>query len=402
MKTKLALAVLLCLLVLVDGAWSDDVSPTSEIDELKARISDLEQKLEKLQEQQATTQGSEPSAETGSRYLALPDISLIVQAKGKATSDKLDPAKQKIQLTEAELGIQGYVYPNVRADAFFAGSPAEHQPFQIHEAYLTYLGVAKGLNFTVGQKFVPFDRVNQLHNHSWLYARQPLVLTNFVAHESLAGQGALLSYLIPTRSNVFAQFDLGVWANGTEGEESDYPPNIQVGPGASLTDRFETARVWIGIPTGENGELEIGGSRAGGKSEQDPDTGLTNYVHLKGLDVTYRWFGQKNSRLLLRGEYLWRKGTTDSNAATAKGYYLFANYRFSRYFDVGLLYDWSQFPQDVSQKETAISVILTRQFSEQYYLRLHATRGSRPNATSYSEIWLHWCWGVGPHTHKLE
>ncbi len=399
---KHVLTALVCLLVLAGAAWSDDDATAYEIDGLKARVSELEQKLERLEQKQTVPEPAEPPAETGGRYLALPDISLIVQAKGKATSDKLDPAKQKIQLTEAELAIQGYVYPSVRADAFLAGSPAEHHPLHIHEAYLTYLGLAKGLNVIVGQRFVPFDRVNQIHSHSWLYARQPLVLTNFVAPESLAGQGVDFSYLIPTKSNLFAQLDLGIWANGSEGEETNYPPDIMTGPGANMTDRFETARLWTGLPIGENGELELGASWAGGKSVQNPDTLLTDYVHLRGLDLTYRLFGERQSRLLLRGEYLWRKGTTDSNGATAKGYYLFADYRWNRYGHLGVLYDWSQFPQDVTQSESAISLILTRQFSEQYYLRLQATHGSRPDAKSYNEVWLQWCWGVGPHTHNLE
>ena len=158
------------------------------------------------------------------------------------------PPEQKIQLTEAELGIQGYVYPNVKADAFITGSPSENSPFQVEEAYLTYLGIAKGLNFYVGEKHVPFGRTNLLHNHSWLYTRQPLVISNFIASESLAGQGADFSYVLPTRSNLFAQLDLGTWANGTEGEQSDLP-NIIVGPGANVTDRFNTARLWTSYPT---------------------------------------------------------------------------------------------------------------------------------------------------------
>jgi len=398
---KYVFALVAGLFALAGASQADGNSSPSEIDALKARVTELEQKLEKLEQQESAPQTESPP-ETGGRYLALPDISLIVQAKGRATTDKIDPDKQKIQLAEAELGIQGYVYPNVRADAFFAGSPAEHEPFHVHEAYLSYLGLAKGLNFVVGQKFVPFGRVNQLHNHSWLYARQPLVLSNLVAPESLAGQGINLTYLIPTRPGLFAQLDLGSWANGSEGEESNFPPNIMAGPGADLTDRFTTARFWMGMPTSENGEFELGGSWAGGRSEEDPNTGLTNYVHLRGLDLTYRYFGPQTSRLLLRAEHLWRKGTTDSDGAVARGYYLFANYRWNRYFDAGLLYDWSQFPQDTSRHESAMSLVLTRQFSEQYYVRLQVTRGSRPDDGSYTEVRLQWCWGVGPHTHNLE
>ncbi|MCL5103860.1 MAG: hypothetical protein M1133_07075 [Armatimonadetes bacterium] len=416
------IALSMCLFVLSCAAWSQDspdnqpaqdaqsnqetiTVPKSEFDALKARVDEMERELQELKTKQAPPQSAEKELSTtpiaGGKQLALPDISLIVQAKGKLTDDKRDPEKQKLQLSEAELGIQGYVYPNVKADAFITGSPSENSPFQVEEAYLTYLGVTKGLNFYVGKKHVPFGRTNLLHNHSWLYTRQPLVISNFVAGESLSGQGADFSYLVPTHSNLFAQLDLGTWGNGDEGEESNLP-NIVAGPGANLTDRFNTARLWTSYPVSQNSELELGGSWAGGKSNEDPITALTDYVHIKGVDLSYRHFGEGSSRLLLRGEQFWRNGTTDSNDATANGYYLFGNYRWNKYGSIGLLYDWSEFPQAVNLHESALSLILTKQFSEQYYLRLQAIHGERPDSGLFNELWLQWVWGVGPHTHNLE
>ncbi|OFX15846.1 MAG: hypothetical protein A2Z18_09835 [Armatimonadetes bacterium RBG_16_58_9] len=426
MKRTLLLSV--CLLAFTCVVWSQTTQNTvtvskEEFDALKAKVADLEEKLEELLGRQTTPELAEPVepgeqtgessdsyAETpqagattgpGGRHLQLPDISLIVQARGKATDDKLDPDRQKILLSEAELGIQGYVYPNVKADAFITGSPAEDEPFQVEEAYLTYLGLTKGLNVYVGKKHVPFGRTNLLHNHSWLYARQPTVISSLVAPESLTGQGVDFSYLIPTRNNLFAQLDVGTWANGDEGEQSDLP-NIVAGPGANMTDRFSTARLWASYPTSENGELELGGSWADGKSEEDPITLETDHVLLTGVDLSYRHFGEGSSRLLLRGENFWRRGTTDSDGDMATGYYLFGNYRWDKYGSIGLLYDWNEFPQDTSLHESALSLIYTKQFSEQYYLRLQAIHGSRPDADPYNELWLQWVWGVGPHTHNLE
>jgi len=428
LNMKRTLAVFVCIFALACAGWSQDGQPTvtiskEEFDALKARVADLEQKLNQVLGNQAPVQPVEvlpetpnptaeatPSAEStgaaGGKHLALPDISLVVQAEGKATDDRRDPDKQKLLLTEAELGIQGYVYPNVKADAFITGSPSGNEPFQVEEAYLTYQGVLKGLNVNIGEKHVPFGRTNLLHNHSWLYTRQPLVIQNFIASESLAGQGANFSYLIPTKSNLFAQLDLGVWANGNEGAQTDLP-DIVVGPGANLTDRFETARLWTSYPVSANSELELGGSWAGGKSNQSPSLMAwpllqTDHVQLEGVDLTYRHFGEGSSRLLLRGENFWRRGTTDSDNAMATGYYLFGNYRWDKYGSIGLLYDWSPFPQAAALHESALSLILTKQFSEQYYLRLQAIHGSRPDDPHYNELWLQWCWGVGPHTHNLE
>ncbi len=396
--------VLVCILLAGDVLFANDTSAgVSDVEELKQKLYDLEQRLELLQPDRNFSEQPQTTSEVGGRFQQLPDISFILQAKSKFADDKADPEKQKLRLTDAELALQSYVYPNVRLDAFIAGSPAEsgHSHFGIHEAFITYLALIRNLNVVIGQKFVPFGRVNQLHNHSWLYARQPLALSNLVSPESLAGQGILFDYNLPVSAELFARLDVGFWANGSEGEESNLP-NIMVGPGAGVTDRFRTIRLWLAKSLGDITEIEIGWSWAGGSSEEDAATLVRNYVHLGGLDLSYRVFGRGARRLLLRGEYIWRKGTLDSDGVRAKGYYLLADYRWNRYNSVGFLYDWSEFPQDVSRHESAVSLILTRQFSEQYYVRLQATHGYRPNADSYNELWLHWAWGIGPHTHNLE
>lgn len=433
MRRPIAFTMIGLLIVL--PALAQDGTPNSssqstvtisrdEFNALKARLDQLEQEVRQLKAAQTPspseaaqpaaiepTETPVPAAESttepaGGRQLQLPDISLIVQAKGLGTDDRNNPAKQKLELSEAELGIQGYVYPNVKADTFIAASPAENEPAQVEEAYLTYIGALKGLNINVGKKRVPFGRTNLLHSHSWLYTRQPLVIRNFVGPEGLAGQGANFGYVLPTKSNLFTQLDLGVWANGSEGEPSDLP-DIMTGPGANVTDRFNTARLWASYPVTDNSEIELGGSYLDGQSKREPDpaTGAllpSDYVHIKGVDLSFRRFGEGSRRLLLRGEHFWRTGTTDSNDALAKGYYLFCDYRWNKYGSLGLLYDWTEFPQDVTRHESAMSLILTKQFSEQYYLRLQAIHGRRPDCGLFNELWMQWCWGMGPHTHNLE
>jgi hypothetical protein len=426
MRPVLVLSLLLCCAVLCLGcsaARAQEESaapepatvtvPVAEWEALKARLEALEKEVQALKAAQAPPAETpaeapapapppppEAAAPTGGRYLSLPDISLVAQAKGLATSDERNEFRDQIRLTEAEIGIQGYVYPNVKADAFFTASPAEDEPFGVEEAYLTYLGLAKGLNFYVGKKHVAFDRVNLLHSHSWLYARQPEVLTNLVAPESLTGEGAAVSYLLPTTGNLFAQLDLGTWTAAPP-EEPTSLPELIVGPGAGFTDGFNTARLWTSHPVGEDGEAELGGSYASGDSEGYVIEG-SGRVALSGVDLSYRHFGEGNARLLLRGEGIWRHESNDTADSTASGYYLFGNYRKDKYSSLGLLYDWTEFPQAPDFHESALSVILTKQFSEQYYLRLQAVRGGRPGADPYNELWLQWVWGIGPHTHNLE
>jgi hypothetical protein len=422
---RLILLIAFCLIVCigrqglcaeVKGNPSDDATitvPLAEFEAMKAKLEDLQREIEELkkavslpsagapaEEGAPTAPAPEPVAQGGGRAIALPDISLIVQAKGKLSSDRRDDARNRARLCEAELAIQGYVYPNVKADAFIAMSPAEGAAAQAEEAYLTYLGLRKGLNLSVGKRLVAFGRTNQTHCHSLLYARRPLVLRNLVGEEGLAGEGIAASYLLPTKGNLFAQLDLGTWTGEGPGETSDLP-DIMSGPGANFADRFNTARLWTSYPVTDNSELEMGGSYAEGAAGPLGDTS-GGRARLTGLDLTYRRFGEGTSRLLLRGEGVWRRESADATAGAAKGYYLFGNWRNTKYASLGLLYDWSEFPQAPDLHESALSLILTKQFSEQYYLRLQATHGSRPGDDSYNEILLQWVWGMGPHTHNLE
>jgi hypothetical protein len=420
------LVVVLALLFLLPAQCADqpDRAPTPDTDTItvsrddfeamKARLDQLEKEVAELKQHTAVATTPAPSpgeagtaseaapasgSPGGGKYLALPDISFVAQAVGKITSDRHDEMQNRLRLREAEIGIQGYVYPNVKADAFIAMSPEEDEAAQVEEAYLSYIGVTNGMNLYVGRKHVTFGRTNLLHNHSWPYVEQPLVLRNLVAEESLTGDGLDISYTLPTPGSLFAQLDLGTWTGSGEGETSNLP-EVMVGPGASF-DRFNTARLWTSYPITENSEFELGSSYAHGQSAEDyaPEGG---HATLTGIDATYRHYGAGESRLLLRAEGVTRKEDNDFGTHTAKGYYLFGNLRKDKYASWGLLYDWSEFPQAPDLHESKTSLIWTKQFSEQYYLRVQASHGSRPEAHSYNQILLQWVWGVGPHTHSLE
>ena len=421
---KYLVLALLCVLMPTSVAWSqDDVQEAQpneetvtvskeEFDALKAKVADLEQRLNQLLGNAPATTEQEPSTSpdestdsqtggaVGGKALSLPDISFIGQAKAHSSTDKRDDDRNSLQLSEGELGIQGWVYPNVKADAFISMSPAEDKCAQLEEAYLSYLGLSKGLNFYVGRKYVPFGRTNMLHSHSWPWVNRPLAFRDLVAEENLTGNGFQLSYLLPTGGNLFAQLELGTWAGGETGESTELP-DIVIGPGAAFSNHFNTGRLWTGYAITPDDELELGGSYAEGDSE-DETILSTGRTQLTGADLSYRHFGNNNSRFLLRGEQFWRKDKDAPGNSTAKGYYGYSDYRWNKYDSLGLMYSWSQMPQALELHESEVSLIYTHQFSEQYYIRLQGNHGSRPGDDSYNELWLQWVWGIGPHTHNLE
>ena len=150
---------------------------------------------------------------------------------------------------------------------------------------------------------------------------------------------------------------------------------------------------------GRDNELEVGGSWARGGGF-DLGAGAPD-VKLEGADISYRHFGTNSRRLLARAEYL-RRRRAGTDGESNHGYYGFLNYRLDRFRDVGMLYDWSEIPNIGCGHESALGLVYTHQFSEQVYVRLQLTRGTRPGEGDYNEFLFQWTWGVGPHRHSLE
>lgn len=356
--------------------------------------------------------GASGSSDAGSRnYLLLPDISFIGNVNGALSSDQRQEGRSTLRFTEGEIGIQGQVYPNVAVNAFIVGSPVEDEPFQVEEGYLNFIGLRKNLNVALGRKFVPFGRTGEQHPHSWLYARQLLPRRNLLASENIVGDGALFRYLLPTGKKLFSNLDVGLFNGEGPGQVSSSPFGTEspLGNGASFYDRFYSARLWSSLALSQSQELELGFSHAQGRAQVDDDAGTTLGLGrntLNGVDLSFRRFMGVNKRLLLRTEYFSSTPTRGLDAAfrRANGYYGLINYRFDQFNDVGLLYENSGFPQLSSNgaREKDLSLIFTRQFTEQFYTRLHLTRGDSPGKGNFNAAFLQFVFGIGPHTHNLE
>jgi hypothetical protein len=337
------------------------------------------------------------TSNNNNRYLLLPDISFISDARGLFTNDKTNPNRNKFLLDSGELAIQSFVYPGIKQDAFIVFANGETR---IEEGYVTVqdLHFAKlPLSATVGRRKAPFGRVNQLHPHSWAYIEPPTVLKNLVADESLTGDGAYLSYLFPTK--FFLQLDAGYWGQPTPIE--DIPADGQ-GPtsGAGFRDTFSTLRLWASHRL-SGGDLELGASDAQGKGIGYAGGGSPQNT-LHGLDLTYRTTAKDSQRTLVRSEWLSHEQKGGSFVPRrAEGYYVSVDKRSGPFRSLGVRYDNSGSPW-AAGREKSFSLIQTHQLTEQTYFRLQATHGDRPGQKGFNELRLQWVWGVGPHTHNLE
>lgn len=351
--------------------------------------------------------GSAPTPSSGGRTLLLPDISLNGILLGHLSTDKRDQTRDKLRLQEAELAIQGFVYPDIRLDTFTVFSS---EGANVEEAYLTVQNVPYvhlPLSAVLGRRKVPIGRVNQLHPHSWLYAVQPYVLTNLVSNESLTGDGAYVSYLLPT-GKLFAQLDAGFWSQ-SEVAESLTPANdptvgIVTSPGAGFADKFTTLRLQTAT-SAMGGDIEASGSLVLGRGlsyTTANSVSVRPQTMLSGLSLTYRRAGRGASHLLLRSEYYEHSQKDGSFRNSTDGYYFFANQQLDDFTSLGLRYDRSGFPFAPGLHEDGISLIGTRSLTEATYLRGQINQGNRPGKRNFTEVFLQIVFGVGPHTHNLE
>jgi hypothetical protein len=344
----------------------------------------------------------------GGRYLLLPDISFNGIFRGHLSTDKRDQARDRLRLDQAEVGIQSYVYPQIKLDSFivFDGDGG----VSVEEAYLTFqnLNIARlPLSATLGRRKVPFGRTNQLHPHSWHYAVQPYVLNNLVSPESLTGDGAYLSYLLPT-GKVFAQLDAGLYTQSVKSDSITRPggssDEIVTTSGNGLEDKFGTARLVVANEI-LGGSAELGGSIAAGRGLSYDNGGdrplVRPQITITGLDFTYRKESAGAKRLLLRGEYLWHNQRDGDFRKTATGYYLFVEQRVDPLTSVGLRYDSSAFPF-ADGEESGISLIGTKALTEATFFRLQYIHGDRPGKKNFDELHFQFVFGAGPHTHNLE
>ncbi|MBI2842186.1 MAG: hypothetical protein HYX78_02175 [Armatimonadetes bacterium] len=386
----------------------------SRIQELERRVDELERKLEEVEagqdgrglnplpsiEEPALTEEIPAPQPTGSEKL-LPDISVIVDALGTATSNGGDPDRNQFVIRETEVAVQGYVYPQVRGDVFIAFEEEELQG-RVEEAYASLLQIGNtALNANLGKKYLPLGKNNPVHRERWPFVTQPFVVRNLMnPEEGLSGQGAQLNYLLPTKANLFAQMSFGVWKPSAHAHEEDEPgeeEGLERGLGAE--DRVYSGRLWLSRPVGGSAELELGLNAAGGPGEEELGRPRTR---LYGTDLTYRAWPGAYRRILLQGEaWRHRRSIPDANGSR-DGYYGLAHYRWDRYNDAGVRYDWSELPAPQPGHDSGLSAFYTRWLSETSFIRLQVTRGKDVEDGDFTAALLQLVWGLGPHAHQLE
>ena len=408
-----------------DGALAD------EIDRLLDRMDGLEGRLE-------------ARPESTGRGLRLVDISLSGVAAG-GWSDRNDetlgalqggghdPNRRGFTLQNVELILKGAVDPYLNAQAnliTFIDRDGE-TVVELEEAFATTTSLPWGLQAKAGQFYAPIGRHNPQHPHQWEFVDQPFGLTRFLGPDGMRGQGAQLSWLLPTdfpleltaalqnaNGETMTSF-LG--ANGAHGDEEDGhghgggestfgEPRERVV--RSLDDLVWSGRATTSFDLSDEWTSLFGASTAFGPNQ----SGNSAETTLRGADVSLRWKPLENRRgfpfVDLRVEWLERDyefdGFTDdagdvfgADALHDRTWYGQAVWGFAPGWTVGTRYE--EFAGDAPEEITGLedrdrwSFTITHYLSEFAKIRLQVNRDDSDTLGRGTAVWLQVEFNLGSH-----
>ncbi len=201
--------------------------------------------------------------------------------------------------------VRGFTVPNVEltfdgaVDPYFKGFSAlvykldknGETGVELEEAWAQTTSLPWNLQAKAGQMLTDFGRQNAQHPHAWAFVDQPLVLNQMFGSDGLRGQGAKLSWLLPTDIYTEAMVSVLNSAGGTtssfRSEESGeihggVPVDREVG---SLTDLLIVPRLTTSLDLTETQTIVLGASAGFGPN----NSGSSARTSIYGVDAYYKW-----------------------------------------------------------------------------------------------------------------
>lgn len=238
-----------------------------------------------------------------------------------------DPRVRGFTIPNAELSLDGAVDPyfkgfvNIVHKLDAQGTTG----VELEEMYALTTSLPANLQLKVGQFFTEFGRQNPQHPHAWAFADASLVLGRIFGAEGLRGQGARVSWLLPTP--VFAEASLTVLnsAGGTTSsfrseESSTIHGGLPVDRGVQgLGEMLYVPRLSTSFDLTSSQTLLLGASGAFGPNNTGPDAQTRIY----GADVYWKWKSPRASAgfpfVTFQSELLSRRYDAASRIAALDG-----------------------------------------------------------------------------------
>lgn len=392
-------------------SYADEIGEVkNELKQLRKEVQDMKNHYEnRIDELENKLMGKEVLVNVESAYskkaspLELPEISVIVNTAANFSDNKNNANRNRVRVKEAELALQGYLYPGVRGD-FVGAFEQEYEgnevttEVDVEEAYLSFLELPLNLQALIGRKLINFGRLNPVHIHHWAFTDIPLILENFFGSHPWYDDGIALSCLLPVP--LYLKITGGIWngkklghshehshEEGEEDEHSDFGEELIEWDGLVYT-----GRIFTDIPISDQLNAGLGYSIA-------RDEGGRNTLHEADLVLKYQW-PLTYRRLKWHTELFYL--IEDTRDINPYGLFSYVTLSLTKNWELGTRYDWAEFADNDDKHAWAGSGFLTYYFTHSLY-----TRGEyqyKEHATGENEniVYAQVVWGIGPHSHRLE
>lgn len=311
---------------------------------------------------------------------------------------------------------KGWLVANATAD-----SQTGEATFGIEEAALQTTSLPGNLTLTAGRFFGEFGKLSNIHDHELPFANRPLVLDEYIGGESRS-DGAQLNWLVPVDHYISLTAGMGDQFGGDD-PNPDNPGTYRSFYGLNFWGRAST---YFDLP--DNWQLEAGASGLWEPKEQDrggvllQPNGVTTLTEkerrLAGVDFKLSYVPLRDNQfnrfdwgteiLFSDNNFLFDpnglpgSGDEYHGDVGSWGLYSYVNYKWSRQWSAGFLFDYAQSPENHNFDAFAYSPFLTFALSHWNQLRLqytHTDHNAASGLKSDDAIYLQWAWIIGAHSH---
>jgi hypothetical protein len=282
-----------------------------------------------------------------------PDIAVIGNFFGAIGENDIAPPPV-LEMRESEISFQAIVDPYARADFFVA---IGEEGAELEEGYITFPTLPGGLLMKAGKLRAQFGKINPLHLHQIPWTDRPLMTDNLLGgDEGIGDAGISLAALIP--NNWLFLEAIGEVFRGEAAEGDIFLPSRRsdvslFGRLRAYQDLTESTNIDVGVSYGHG--------HNGSGIEDDIDVGRFT-TQLIGADVTLRWKPLQRSiyrSFLARGEVVQSRREQPGGRQDALGFYLSADYQFSRRWFWGVRFDRSERADDAEARDVGHSFVVT-------------------------------------------
>ncbi len=321
-----------------------------------------------------------------------PDISAIGQVYGTYTNDSLTETHDKFALSlgETEINLDAALNPYFKG-AFVLAIEGDGG-IEVEEAYASMVrGLPLNLALKAGKYRLNFGKLNQVHPHAYPFLRTPRVLAPDVAkllpgEESFNDIAVEASTLIP----VFGSWAITPSADFLEGRS--YHPEESAIAHAWLAHVSNTFSI-------DPAAFDIGGSFTQGINNVAANTKTT----VLGFDAKAKMIGSPVYAMTFGSEYLYKFAEIAEIAggishADRYGFYAYINNQLFTRYNVGILYEQYQNPDDNSVIDRSIKPFVGfAVLEESTLLRASYEYFLAGNAQKTSTIEVQLLFSMGPH-----